>query len=90
MTLRTLAALAALLGLLVAAPNAQLSVIPIDEVRPGMVGVGRTVFEGDAIEEFKVHILGTLKNVVGPRRARSRCTSSSPVQTNVWSFSPPR
>ena len=33
-----------------------------------MVGVGRTVFEGDTIEEFKVHILGSLKNVVGPRR----------------------
>ncbi len=33
-----------------------------------MVGVGRTVFEGNTIEEFKVHILGVLKNVVGPRR----------------------
>ena len=33
-----------------------------------MVGIGRTVFQGDKIEEFKVHILGVLKNVVGPRR----------------------
>ncbi len=33
-----------------------------------MVGIGRTVFQGDTIEEFKVHILGVLKNVVGPRR----------------------
>jgi hypothetical protein len=40
----------------------------IDEVRPGMTGVGRTVFEGDAIEEFKVEILGVLKNVMGPSR----------------------
>ncbi len=40
----------------------------IDEIRPGMVGIGRTVFEGSKIEEFKVHILGVLRNVIGPRR----------------------
>jgi len=33
-----------------------------------MVGVGRTVFEGDRLDEFKVHILGVLRNVIGPRR----------------------
>ena len=48
-------------------PAAQTSFMPVDEVRPGMVGIGRTVFEGNKIEEFKVHILGVLKNVVGPR-----------------------
>jgi hypothetical protein len=69
MNLRTLAMLAAACGLLVAAPAAQTSIISVDEVRPGMVGVGRTVFEGSTIEEFKVHILGVLKNVVGPRRS---------------------
>ncbi len=68
MICRTLAALAVVAGLVIATPGAQTSIIPIDEVRPGMVGVGRTVFEGDTIEEFKVHILGVLKNVVGPRR----------------------
>ena len=68
MTLRTLAASVAILGLLAGAPRAQLSTIPVDEIRPGMVGIGRTVFEGSTVEEFKVHILGTLKNVVGPRR----------------------
>ena len=52
----------------VVTPTAQISVLPVDEVRPGMVGVGRTVFEGTTVEEFKVHILGVLKNVVGPRR----------------------
>ena len=33
-----------------------------------MVGVGRTVFQGNEIEEFTVHIIGVLKNVVGPNR----------------------
>ena len=41
---------------------------PVDELRPGMVGIGRTVFEGDRLEEFKVHILGVLRNQIGPRR----------------------
>ena len=68
MNLRTLAALAALVGVVGTTPTAQVSIITVDEVRPGMVGIGRTVFHGDKIEEFKVHILGVLKNVVGPRR----------------------
>jgi hypothetical protein len=41
----------------------------VDEIRPGMVGVGRTVFEGTKVEEFRVHILGVLRNVSGPRRS---------------------
>lgn len=68
MNLRTLALLAAIAGLGGAVPAAQPAVISVDEVRPGMVGVGRTVFHGNTIEEFKVHILGVLKNVIGPRR----------------------
>lgn len=42
--------------------------MPVDEIRPGMVGVGRTVFEGTEIEEFKVTILGVLRNASGPKR----------------------
>jgi hypothetical protein len=43
--------------------------LSIDEIKPGMVGVGRTVFEGAKLEEFKAHILGVLRNVTGPRRS---------------------
>ena len=35
---------------------------------PAWSAVGRTVFEGDRLDEFKVHILGVLRNVIGPRR----------------------
>src|SRR5512142_1449674 len=42
--------------------------MPVDEIRPGMVGIGRTVFEGTKVEEFKANILGVLRNVAGPRR----------------------
>jgi hypothetical protein len=40
-------------------------IMPLDQVRPGMVGVGRTVFEGSKIEEFKVTVIGVLENI-GP------------------------
>ena len=33
-----------------------------------MIGVGRTVFQGAELEDFKVHIIGVLRNVQGPRR----------------------
>ena len=42
--------------------------MPIDEIKPGMVGVGRTIFEGTDLQEFKAHILGVLRNIQGPRR----------------------
>ena len=65
---RLFVALAALvLTSLVPAPAAT-TLFPVDELRPGMVGIGRTVFEGDRLDEFKVHILGVLRNVIGPRR----------------------
>src|SRR5204862_3387776 len=41
---------------------------PVDELKPGMVGVGKTVFQGDELQDFKVHILGVLRNVIGTRR----------------------
>ena len=42
--------------------------MPVSEIKPGMVGVGRTVFQGTELAEFKVHILGVLRNVQGPKR----------------------
>jgi hypothetical protein len=41
--------------------------LPVGEIRPGMVGEGRTVFAGDRIESFKVVILGVLRNY-GPNQ----------------------
>ena len=34
-----------------------------------MVGVGRTVFAGTELEDFKVHVLGVMRNVIGPKRS---------------------
>lgn len=56
----------ALLGL--SSLRAATSLMPVSEIRPGMVGVGRTVFAGTRVEEFKAHILGVIENVIGTRR----------------------
>jgi hypothetical protein len=50
-----------------AAPAAD--VLPLEDVRPGMVGVGRTVFEGSRIDEFRATILGVLENAVGAKQS---------------------
>jgi len=67
---RRILGLASLLlaGALVVTLPAQSAFYPLDQVKPGQVGVGRTVFAGDAIEEFKVNVLGVIHNVIGPQR----------------------
>jgi len=54
--------------LLSAALLAEEPFFPLERVRAGMRGVGRTVFAGDRIEEFGVEILGVLENV-GPKQS---------------------
>src|SRR4051795_13069268 len=62
-----LAAVAVAVCTLVPLPAAP-ALMPIEDVKPGMVGTGRTVFEGTELTDFKVHILGVLRNVIGTRR----------------------
>lgn len=45
-----------------------MSFFPVDQIRPGLEGVGRTVFEGDEVEEFRVEFLGVLKSAIGPQQ----------------------
>ena len=41
--------------------------MPLDEVKPGMKGIGKTVFRGTEVEEFEAEVLGVLKNI-SPRQ----------------------
>src|SRR5829696_1584357 len=68
MNSRTFFAAALALGVLAAAPVAQTTYLPLDQVRPGMIGIGRTVFSGTKLEDFKVEVLGVMRNVIGPKR----------------------
>jgi hypothetical protein len=47
--------------------SALTTIMPLDQVKAGQKGKGRTVFEGNKIEEFDVDILGVLYNYQ-PRR----------------------
>src|SRR6266699_5241870 len=68
MTLRRVACSVLLASLALVHAPAQTAQMAVDEIRPGMIGVGRTVFEGTRVEEFKVNILGVLENVIGTHR----------------------
>ncbi|MEE2792652.1 MAG: SpoIVB peptidase S55 domain-containing protein [Acidobacteriota bacterium] len=54
-------------GFLASLP-AQTVMMPVDRVRPGMHGIGVTVFAGTERTEFSAEILGILQNSIGPRR----------------------
>ena len=47
---------------------AQTPILPLRDVRPGMIATGRTVFHGAQIDDFRAEILGVLENI-GPRQS---------------------
>ncbi|MFL6389546.1 MAG: SpoIVB peptidase S55 [Terriglobales bacterium] len=47
--------------------TAQTKIMKVDEVRPGMKGVGYTVFQGTKPEPMGVEVLGVLRNLNGPK-----------------------
>ena len=65
---RLLFALFTSLALLVVSLPAAPPYYSIEDVKPGMIATGHTVWQGDKIEEFNAHIIGVLRNVIGPRR----------------------
>jgi hypothetical protein len=42
--------------------------MPVTDVKPGMLGIGHTVFNGSRVEQFNVRILGVMSNAMGPQR----------------------
>lgn len=75
-------------GLLCAAPPlAGEELFPLADVRPGMKGVGRTVFAGSTIESFDVEIIGVLDNAVAPKHSMvmARLTGGPLANTGVIS-----
>jgi hypothetical protein len=47
---------------------AETPIFPLKDVRPGMKGIGKTVFSGNRIDEFQVQVLGVLENI-GPKQS---------------------
>ncbi len=42
---------------------------PLDKIKPGMIGVGRTTFQGNTLEEFQAEILGVISGVPSPQQS---------------------
>ena len=62
----------------------QIAIYPLRDVRAGQHAIGKTVFQGNKIEEFQVEILGVLENV-GPRQSiiLARLSGGPLAQTGV-------
>lgn len=58
----------------------------LEDVRPGMKGVARTVFSGSDTQEFGVEILGVLPGFPGPRQSAiiGRLSGSNVERTGVF------
>jgi SpoIVB peptidase S55 len=54
------------------------ALFPLEDVRPGMKGVARTVFSGSEPQEFGLEILGVLNGYTGPRQSTIIARLSGP------------
>jgi hypothetical protein len=54
---------------LVAATTSTPVIMPLDEVKAGMKGVGYTIFSGDKVEPFNLVVLGILPDLLGPKQS---------------------
>ena len=67
-------ALAAPTAVMAQQPSANISVrdprlFPLEDLKPGMKGVARTVFSGTETQDFNVEILGVMPGFPGPRQS---------------------
>ncbi len=71
-----LASLALAAGL--SAQPAEAPVMPLDELRAGMVGEVWTVFQGHTPEPFSVEVTGIVRNALGPGKSLILCQLTDP------------
>jgi hypothetical protein len=43
--------------------------LPLSQVKPGMLGYAYTIFVGDQVEKFDLEVIGILPNFMGPRQS---------------------
>src|SRR6185369_4236817 len=62
------------------------TLLPVEDLRPGMKGVARTVFSGSEPQEFGIEILGVLPGFTGPRQSTiiARLSGSNVDKTGVF------
>ena len=84
-------ALAAPIAVMAQQPSANISVrdprlFPLEELKPGMKGVARTVFSGTETQDFNVEILGVMPGFPGPRQSTiiAKLSGSNIEKTSVF------
>ena len=62
------------------------AIFPLEDLRPGMKGTARTVFNGSDTQEFGVEVLGVLPGFPGPRQSAiiARLSGSNVEKTGVF------
>ena len=53
-------------------------IFPLNQIKPGMKGVGYTIFSGGKIQPFDVEVIGVLPNLIGPKQDVVLVRLSSP------------
>ena len=66
--LKSVALVLILWFIFVSSLEASSRILPLSQIKPGMKGIGRSVFSGSQVEEFEVEILGVVENQQ-PRRS---------------------
>jgi hypothetical protein len=66
--------------------NSSTRLYAVEDLRPGMKGVARTVFSGTEPEEFELEILGVLDGFTGPRQSTiiARLAGPNVARTGVF------
>lgn len=54
-------------------------IMPLSEIRPGMKGIGKTIFKGSEIEQFDFEILGIMENNMGPGKSLIWAELKNPI-----------
>lgn len=60
--------------------------MPLDEVKPGMKGIAKTVFQGSEPEEFGVEVLGVMRGIQSPKQSSIiiRLTGEKTDRTGIF------
>jgi hypothetical protein len=53
-------------------------IFPLNKIKPGMKGIGYTIFSGSKIQPFNVEVIGVLPNLIGPKQDVVLVRLSSP------------
>ncbi len=68
-----------------APPSSEAGFFKLKDLRPGMTGVGHTVFKGDTVSDFNVEILGVVDNFLPKQSAIFAKLSGGPLgETGVF------